>query len=275
MKKFQFALMCAAALAFVACEKKDDGGVTPPTPTPDPDEPEFVSKISVTDKSAADWDNLPADYVFTATSAAAPAENRGALKSVKVFNDEMYLNLLVEWDAEKITDKAWVPFHIYIDADNSDATGGYADEFAVGSVDICLETAILSADDAGTVASNYNPAVFKWWGEVGAQGWIWSDPNGTHDASDKWGAVVGEGDLPIGVSQVVADNMVEIQILRELIPAVTVNDKPIAAIGNEFKIGFDIQQNWTSVGVLPNADADETGAEVKANLMTVKTYLGE
>lgn len=74
MKKFQFALMCAATLAFVACEKKDDGGVTPPTPTPDPDEPEFVSKISVTDKSAADWDNLPADYVFTATSAAAPAE---------------------------------------------------------------------------------------------------------------------------------------------------------------------------------------------------------
>lgn len=265
MKKFQFALMCAATLAFVACDKKDDGGVTPPTPPTDPDD-EFVSKISVKDNSAADWETLPADYVFTATSAAAPAENRGALKSVKVFNDEMYLNLLVEWDAEKITDKAWVPFHIYIDADNSDATGGYADEFAVGSVDICLETAIISADDAGTVASNYNPAVFKWWGEVGAQGWIWSDPSISHDASDKWGALVGEGDLPIGASQVIADNMVEIQILRELIPV---------KIENEFKIGFDIQQSWTSVGVLPNADADETGAEVKANLMTVKTYLGE
>lgn len=264
MKKFQFALMCAATLAFVACntndpDKKDDGKKD------EPDEPEFVSKISVTDKSAADWETLPADYVFTATSAAAPAENRGALKSVKVFNDEMYLNLLVEWDAEKVTDKAWVPFHIYIDADNSDATGGYADEFAVGSVDICLETAIISEAD-GVVASNYNPAVFKWWGEVGAQGWIWFDPNTSHDASDKWGALVGEGDLPIGASQVIADNMVEIQILRELIPV---------KIENEFKIGFDIQQSWTSVGVLPNADADETGAEVKANLMTVKTYLGE
>lgn len=263
MKKFQFALMCAATLAFVACntndpDKKDDDKTKP-------DETEFVSKISVKDNSAADWETLPADYVFTTTSAAAPAENRGALKSVKVFNDEMYLNLLVEWDAEKVTDKAWVPFHIYIDADNSDATGGYADEFAVGSVDICLETAIISEAD-GVVASNYNPAVFKWWGEVGAQGWIWFDPNTSHDASDKWGALVGEGDLPIGASQVIADNMVEIQILRELIPV---------KIENEFKIGFDIQQSWTSVGVLPNADADETGAEVKANLMTVKTYLGE
>lgn len=62
MKKFQFALMCAAALAFVACDKK---GEPTPTPTPDPEpEPEFVSKISTSDKSAADWDKLPAEYVL-------------------------------------------------------------------------------------------------------------------------------------------------------------------------------------------------------------------
>ncbi len=262
MKKFQIALMCAAALAFVACKPQNN-----PTPTPDPDDedPAFVSPISVTDGSAADWDNLPAEYVFTTVSAANPVENRSALKSVKVYNDAMYLNLLVEWDATKVTDKSWVPFHIYIDADNSNTTGGYADEFAVGSVDVCLETAILSSDN-GTVVSNYNPAVFKWWGEVGGSGWIWNDPSKDHDESDKWGALVGEGDLPIGASQIIADNIVEIQLLRELIPV---------SIANEFKIGFDIQQDWSSVGVLPNADADETGAEVKAPLMTVKTHITE
>ncbi len=267
MKKFQFALMCAATLAFVACNPNEpDNGGNGGNGGEEPEEPEFVSKISVSDKSAADWDNLPAEYVFTATSAANPVENRSALKSVKVYNDKMYLNLLVEWDAAKVTDLSSVPFHIYIDADNSDATGGYNDEFAVGSVDVMCETALISKGDDGVLASNYNPAVFKWWGEVGGTGWIWSDPSKDHDESDKWGALVGEGDLPIGTSQLIGDNMAEIQILRELIPV---------AIANEFKIGFDIQQDWSSVGVLPNADQDETGAEVKANLMTVKTDLAD
>lgn len=265
MKKFQFALMCAAALAFVACDKKGEPTPTP-TPDPEPEVPEFVSKISISDKSAADWDKLPAEYVFTTTSAANPVENRSALKSVKVYNDKMYLNLLVEWDAAKVTDLSLVPFHIYIDADNSDKTGGYADEFAVGSIDVCLETAILSKGDDGVLASTYFTPPFEYCGVVVATGWLWTDPTKDHDASDKWGALVGEGDLPIGASQIISDNMVEIQILRELIPV---------AIENEFKIGFDIQQNWESVGVLPNADQDETGAEVKAPLMIVKTDLAD
>lgn len=265
MKKFQFALMCAAALAFVACDKKGEPTPTP-TPDPEPEVPEFVSKISTSDKSAADWDKLPAEYVFTTTSAANPVENRSALKSVKVYNDKMYLNVLVEWDAAKVTDLSSVPFHIYIDADNSDATGGYADEFAVGSIDLCIETSIVNKGDDGVLVSNYNPAIFKWWGEVGGTGWIWSDPSVPADETNAWGALVGEGKLPIGTSQIVADNMVEIQLLRELIPV---------EIKNEFKIGFDIQQNWNSVGVLPNADQDETGTEVKAPLMTVKTDLAD
>ncbi len=264
MKKFQLALMCFATIAFVACKEKNN----PDTPVDgdDDDSEAFVSKVSVSDGSAAEWATLPADYVFTTTSAANPVENRSALKSVKVYNDQMYLNLLVEFDESKITDKSWVPFHIYIDADNSDQTGGYSTEFKIGSVDICLETAILSTGDDGTINCAYNPAVFKWWGEVGGDGWSWSDPNVDHDASDKWGALVGEGDLPIGSSQLIGNNVVEIQLLRELIP-VTIN--------NEFKIGFDIQQNWSSVGVLPNADADETGAEVKAELLSIRTDLSE
>lgn len=206
MKKFQFALMCAAALAFVACDKKGEPTPTP-TPDPEPEVPEFVSKISTSDKSAADWDKLPAEYVFTTTSAANPVENRSALKSVKVYNDKMYLNVLVEWDAAKVTDLSKVPFHIYIDADNSDATGGYADEFAVGSVDLCIETAILSKGDDGVLVSNYNPAIFKWWGEVGGEGWLWHDPSITPDKTNAWGALVGEGKLPIGTSQIVADKI--------------------------------------------------------------------
>ena len=54
MKTFKFALMCAAALALVACEPKP--GNEPDEPTPDePIEDEYVSPVKVDDNSLADW----------------------------------------------------------------------------------------------------------------------------------------------------------------------------------------------------------------------------
>jgi len=105
--------------------------------------------------------------------------------------------------------------------------------------------------------------VFKWWGEVGADGWEWTDPSVEHSGDDFWGAIVGEGQLPIGASQLV-EGKFEIQILRELIPATW--------DANEFGIGFDIQQNWSSVGVLPCAGVTEDNPAGKAKKLQVKIY---
>lgn len=266
MRKFQLALMCFATLAFIACDPKNEpnnpggggnGG--------DEEEPEFVSLISVTDNSLADWDALPEAYVASATTA--PNATLKGLLSVKVYNDPVYLNVLLEYDKDIIVDKSWVPVHMYINADNNAKTGGYADHFAVGCSEVLLETSILSNGEH----MDYNPAVFKWWGAANggiedqssdAKGWWWTDASTTHDDSDFYGALVGEGQLPIGKSQTF-DNKVEIQILRELIPM------PFNETG--FEIGFDIQQNWNAVGVLPNADADEVGNEVTAPLLRVTT----
>lgn len=253
MKKIQFAALALAALAFIACEKKPE---PTPTPTPDPEPEVFESLISVTDGTVADWDAVPAKSVFSATSAANPVKS--ALKTVKVFADQMYINIYVTWDPEQIVDLEWVPFHCYLDADNSDATGGYGDEFTDPNSEWLFESGIIANGAAGA----YDPAVFKWWGEVGGNGWLWTDDTKTHDDSDFWGAIIGEGQGGIGACQLIGNNGAEIQLLREAATCITWN-------ATTFGIGFDIQQNWNSVGILPNADADEVGSEVLAAKMKV------
>ena len=225
-----------------------EGGVTPPAEIPE---------IKVDDNSLADWDALPAEYVVSAVCPEDAAML--GLKSVKVYATEMYISILVEPNMEDIVDLEWVPFHVYIDADNSDETGGYGDEFADANTDLLCESAIFCEGQPYA----YNPAVFKWWGEVGADGWDWTDPSVEHDGSDFWGAIIGEGQLPVGNSQYV-DGKFEIQLLRELLGTVhEMND-------SEFGIGFDIQQNWSSVGILPCASATDENPNGEMAKLKVK-----
>ncbi len=208
-----------------------------------------VPEISVTDKSLADWDALPAEYVV---SAVCPdGASMLGLKSVKVYATAMYISILVEPNMDDITDLSWVPFHVYIDADNSDATGGYGDEFADANCDILCETGLWAEGEP----YNYNPGVYRWWGPVGENGWdYWTDPSTKHDASDFWGAIIGEGQLPVGASEYV-DGKFEIQLLRELLA--TVPASGFTMNESEFGIGFDIQQSWSSVGILPIGEETE------------------
>ena len=207
--------------------------------------------INVDDNSIDEWNMLPAQYVAQATCPEDAALL--GLKSVKVFADPLYINILVEPNMDDITDLEWIPFHVYFDADNSDATGGYGDEFLDANTDFMLEGGIFADGEP----YSYNPAIFKWWGEVGGDGWNWTDPSVEHDGSDFWGAIIGEGQLPVGNSQYV-DGKFEIQLLRELLGTVhEMND-------SEFGIGFDIQQNWSSVGILPCASATDENPSGKA-----------
>ena len=256
MKTFKFALLCAAAIAMIACkpnnkpeeEKCPDCGENPCVC-----EAEYVNPIDVTDGTAADWDKLDAKYVATTTHADGASMD--GLKSVKVYADEMYINLLVEVNDEVVTDRAWTPFHVYINADNNAATGGFGDQWITPDVDVMLETAIF-ADGA----AQYNPAVFKWWGADGENGWLWTDPNGVADETNGWGALVPEGSMPIGAAQAVEGGKIEIQLMWELIPA---------NWADKFTVGFDIQQSWNSCGILPNAADAEDGSEVLAEKLEV------
>lgn len=252
---WKVALMCIATLAFVACKQKNQP--TPPTPGPGGggEEPEFVSKISVTDNSIADWEKVPAAFLATATRPTEAVYM--GLKSVKVYADELYINILAEYDEEDIPDHTSVPFHIYINTDNSDETGGYGDQWNDANVDIMMEGFFFSAtawdeednplDDGAPCA--YEPVIVPWTGEVGGTGWGWGDaltPAGTFVHSQHVGKCV------------------EMQMLRELIPSlVGWNEK-------EFGIGFDIQQAWESVGILPLVNPTEENATGHTNKLQVK-----
>lgn len=229
------------------------GGVTPPAGVPE---------ISVTDNSLADWEALPKDKVVS--YECPEGASLLGLKGVAVYATEMYISILVEPNMDDITDLSWVPFHVYIDADNSDATGGYGDEFADANCDILCETGLWAEGEP----YNYNPGVYRWWGEVGADGWdYWTDPSVTHDASDFWGAIIGEGQLPVGASEYV-DGKFEIQLLRELLA--TVPASGFTMNNEEFGIGFDIQQNWNSVGILPIGPDTEENPGGKVAKLKVK-----
>ena len=228
-----------------------DGGVTPP--------PADIPEIDVTDNSLEDWKTLPAEFVVS-YECPEDAAMLG-LKGVAVYATEMYINILVEPNMDDITDLEWVPFHVYIDLDNSDLTGGYGDEFTDANTDILCETGLWS----GGEPNNYNPAVFKWWGEVGGDGWNWEDPENPGNETNFWGAIIGEGQLPVGNSQYV-DGKFEIQLLRELlgtVPGVEMN-------AGEFGIGFDIQQAWSSVGILPCVSVTDENPSGKAAKLKVK-----
>ena len=198
-------------------------------PTLDPN----ASLISVSDGTLADWDLLPTEYVAIASCDANASET--ALKSLAVYADNNYINLLLEYDAQQITNTDNVPIHVYLNADNSATTGGYGDQWLDADTELMLEGIITLS---GTHQS-YNPTVFQWTGAVGSNGWYWD-------------ALAIEYDT-IGQSQLLG-NKVEIQLRRQCIPA---NWHP-----DGFTIGVDIQQNWHSVGILPN------GAE-RANKLSV------
>ena len=216
------------------------------------------SLISVIDGTLADWDNVPQEYVASCVYPEGATYN--GLLSMKVYADLTYINLAVEYNPAVITDRAWVPFQVFIDTDNSTSTGGYSDLWTNGSIDVMLETAVM----AEGVSNIYNPAVFWWWGPVGGSGWLWTDPNQEPTAENGWGAIIPEGALPIGTSQIVG-NIIEIQLLRELIPAPT-----DALWGDVFRIGVSIMQNWMPAGVLPTTLGEDEYSPATAEPLVVR-----
>ena len=249
MKTVKFAFLFAAVLAMVACEPKQP--TTCPECGEDPcvcdvEDTEDEYPISLTDASADDWANLPAEYVFE--TKCAEGASKDALKSVKVFADELYINLLVEWDPEILTDTL-MPFHVYLNVDGAAETGGYGDQWLEPfDIDVLMEGFFFS----GGEAVPYEPGMFAYGGAYNTNEWNWSE-------------LVAAA--PFYATQHVKNGVVEIQLTHSLIPA---------SWGTEFTVGFDIQgADWNSVGVLPNAPDDELGNVVKADKMSVTFYSAE
>lgn len=206
-----------------------------------------ITRITI-DGSFNDWAALPADIYSQAV--CDPDASRTALTLAKVYADPDYVYVYFEWDPEQIThepDVEHVPFHCYINTDGDTSTGGWADMFSDACTDILLEGFIYP--DGWGVGSYDSDNAFAWSGETNGYGWSWSD-------------VYGYGGICYGAG---VEGKYEFAIDRSKF---TVFGYPIADV---FSIGFEIQQAWLPVGVLPNAAATAENPNCIAPLLTVTT----
>lgn len=247
---WKIALLCFATIAMIACKKEsknepsDSGSQTQPDTTKvDPTDPpvdppvdpgeEYVSPISIKDKSIADWDKLDPAKVAIAELPNDPLYT--ALKKIMVYADNVYINYVLIYDPEEITSRTPEDaMHIYMDADNSDETGGYFDQFDAigqGNTDLMFEGSIFDEMGAGI---SYNPSVSAWAGELHGEGWEWELlPSGS----------------TVGASQFVEEGIIEGRLIKQYIPW--------SNWTSQFSIGFDMQQNWESVGLLPQGNSPD------------------
>ena len=188
-------------------------------------EEEYVAPIKI-DADFSDWAKLPAANIASATCDKDATKT--ALKLVKVYADPVYVFVYFEWDKDQIThepDVEHVPFHCYLNTDGDASTGGYGDEFSDACSELLFEGFVYPD---GAAVGSYEPGVFEWTGDVNGTGWTWND------LGEFNGLCAGAG----------IEGKYEFSIARELLPK---------KLADNFSIGFDIQQGWESVGVLPNA----------------------
>ena len=225
---------------FTAAEKTINVTVnaveTPPTP---------VATITI-DGQFEDWAALEkGTYAQTYGDEEA---THPVLTHCKVYATAEYVYVYFEYDAESIDhepDVEHVPFHCYINTDGDETTGGFSSQFSDACTDVLLEGFIYPD---GAEIGSYNPDAFSWAGDPNGDGWSW-DPLDGEDICQGAGV---EGKYEFLIDRSVFEGM----------------GFPIA---EEFSIGFDIQQGWDSVGILPNAAPSEENASGVMPSLKVKT----
>ena len=249
MKKI-YILMALLATFAISCSKPSNEPTPKPDPKPDDEQPtpepepdQYVAPITV-DGDFSDWDKLDASKVVVA-SCAENALKTG-LKVLKVFVDEMYMFVYFEYDDAAIPDKSDVQGHVYFDADNNEETGGCANQWDPGCIEYMGEGHFFRND----AISSFDPSLSYWTGELHAQGWEEFE----EILSSGSGLFKGDG----------KDGKYEMAMLLESFPATPV------PLGDTFGFGMDIQQAWSSVGILPNADSNDDNPNGRSKLLTVK-----
>ena len=200
---------------------------TPGTNEETPGEDDYKSPITI-DGEFADWDNLEGVVVCNSD----PEATLQGLKQMKVYADEVFINVLLDIDYEIIEDRTAGnknPVSLYLST--SKEAGGY-DVWS----DMCIEYMLQGWCLNGDTMDAWTSGMHMWIGEVHGTGW---DGNWAEAAADV---------LPESAS---TGSKIEIRLaIENLAPF---ND----TLGDVFYIGADVQQGWNSQGELPNGPAGE------------------
>lgn len=237
MKKIFYVMAMVATILAVSCNKEEkpkdkDKGKDQPTE-------EYVAPIII-DGNLDDWAKLDASKVVTVTCAEGAGKTD--LKSIKVYYDQYYLYLYMEYDLDAYdNDFTWIKTNILFNSDNDTATGGYKGDWEQGDTPCfdCLIQGDLWADGF----SDLDCSQFKFAGTVNDPEWpAWDDVTVA-------GFVTSKG----------TSKGVEISFCRELYPA--------GKMGEEMTMGVQLCVNgWDSTGSLPNAaEGDAAPLAIKMN----------
>lgn len=223
--------MALIAMMFVACKpenssdngKKDGGDNTPKYEAP-------VKVDGLTD----DWAKLDASKVQSCSLVAEDTWAYPEIKSAKVYADELFVYIYMEFNKEVLDITAASHFALYINGDNNTATGGYAGQWEQGETP-CIDVLVMGTyHDGEEFVENLECEVYKWGGEANTDGWSWAD--------------VEVSGFAEGVANA---NGLEFALTRDLYP--------VGEFADEFTMGFQLQTNgWDATGALPNAEPDAT-----------------
>ena len=215
---------------FTAAEKKINVTVNAKEVPPAP-----IASIDI-DGKFEDWASLEKgtfSQVFGDEESLHPA-----LTHVKVYATAENIYVYFEWDPDMVAPEFGVdhvPFHCYINTDGDASTGGFG-EFSDLCTDVLLEGSLYDVDDDNNFGMvSYNPGAFAYAGEPNTDEWKWAEL-GIEEEICQGAGVEGK-----------------YEFLIKRAPFAEVGF-PIADI---FSIGFDIQKNWDSVGVLPSTAPTE------------------
>ena len=156
-----------------------------------------------------------------------------ALTYCKVYANAGFIYVYFEYDPDYLNpepDVDHVPFHCCINTDGNTATGGFVDWFSDACTDVMLEGFIYPDG----VLGSYAPLAFAWEGEPNGSGWSWRDLG--IEGFCKGAGVEGQYEISIDCAKLASVGF------------------PVADV---FSIGFDIQQCWDPVGILPSTAPSE------------------
>lgn len=200
------------------------------------EEAEYESPITI-DGTFDDWAAIDASKLAVATNYS---ETKGGLKVMKVYADEVFINVYVEFDFDFVADRgnSANPFSLYLCTDKE--RGGYN----MWS-DLCIEYMIQGTIFQDDAFVSWDGGMYMWTGEVHGEGWNWGEA---------LSSVAGQG--------AGADNKYELCIMVETLAGVM-------EFGDKFWMGADVQQNWDSAGILPNAAVTDENPTGDAEMLEV------
>lgn len=244
MKRILSFLALTAMILSVSCKKNDD----PKKPDDKKDEEkEYVAPITL-DGDFSDWAKLDASKTASCTLKAADTWAYPEIKSAKVYADELFVFVYMEFNTAVLSPESGSHFALYINGDGNTATGGYNGQWDQGETP-CIDVLVMGTyfdPDAGGWIKDLDCEVYAWNGKPNTDGWSWGD---VEVADFAQGKCTNKG--------------MEFALSRDLYPAGT--------FAEEFSIGFQLQTNgWDATGALPNAEPSDDNPSGKAPLLTVK-----